>query len=276
MLCESVTSSSVLTLQIFQQPTATSTKQISGYPAPPQSSLGNAAHSIRNLSETDQQKREIYLRKHFLPKLNAILKSSNIPHVRIVPKEWGIIKNKLAEAGVTVKERNELLRQFKFGWNQTPNLNGSVGAASVSTYDSSALPPSAATSSSDTAPKDELIVTLRVPKGFNPADYSLNEIYKLPGFRYKFHVCSTIRERIQMAPIIAEKVAATLGVKGRPEWPRTYGQYKAVRNEEGKLVADGYWDHFLGNEAELGNWLWYGDPEEDEFANMGRNVDGIA
>jgi hypothetical protein len=248
---------------------------MSGYPAPPQSSLGNAAHSIRDLSETEKQKREIYLRKHFLPKLNAILKPSGIAHVRIVPKEWDVIKTKLAEAGVTAKERNELLRQFKFGWTQTPHLSGSIAAESTSTYDSSALSLSAATSSTDTAPKEDLIVTLRVPKGFNPADYSLNSIFKLPGFRYKFHVCSTIQERIQMAPIIAENVAATMCGKGTAEWPRTYGQYKGVRNEEGKLVADGYWDHFLGNEAELGNWLWYGDPEELEFANMGRNVDGL-
>ena len=221
------------------------------------------AYSIRELSETDQQKRQTYLLKHFLPELNLVLKAKGLTHVRVVPREWEVIKRKLVEAGVPAKQRNEFLRLFKFGWTQAPNLGGSTAAEANYTHDSSSVSTSAAITSTDTSPNDQLIVTLRVYPGFNPADYSPSAIIELPGYRYRFHPLTTIYERIYWASSIARDVAATLrGEVFDPdaEWYRRFGQHKRVLNEQGKIIADGYWDEVFGQVARGSDWLWEADP----------------
>ena len=246
----------MLTLQSLQQYPTAPKRQHSGFPAPTQSSsTNNTAHSIRALSETDKQSREIYLRKHFLPTVNAMLKKAGIGHMRSVPSEWDVIKSKLQAARVPLNRRNELLREFKSGWAETSSLESdySVAAEPSNEQASSGFFPASSTVSTDSSPRDELIVKLRAYEGFDPAEYSSNSILLLPGFRYRYWPGSTIQDRIKWASIIEENVAATM--RGEPpngEWTRVYGQGKSVVNELGELVAEGFWDEFNGAAAERG------------------------
>jgi hypothetical protein len=244
-----------LTQKPLQQHPITPKRQLSAASASTKPLL---SHSIRDLSETDRQRREIYLRKHFLPIVNAAMKRAGLPHIRSVPKEWNVIKNKLLEAKVLVKDRNELLRRFQHGWAQIPGLQpGQIVAEASNDQESNLIIPAPPGSTASSTPRDSLIVKLSVYEGFDPAEYSANAITILPGFRYRFWHESHVQERIKWASIIEENVAATM--RGEPpngEWTRVYGQGKDVVNEWGGLVAEGYWDEFNGMAAEKGGWLW--------------------
>jgi hypothetical protein len=190
-----------------------------------------------------------------------MLKKAGIAHIRSPPNEWNVIKSKLQAARVPANRRNELLREFKSGWAQTSSLKSdhSVAAEPSNEQASSGFFPASSTANTDSSPRDELIVKLRSYEGFDPAEYSSNSIFLLPGFRYRFWPGSTVQDRIQWASIIEENIAATM--RGEPqngEWTRVYGQGKSVVNKLGELVAEGFWDEFNGAAAERGAWVWDG------------------
>lgn len=252
----------MLTSQFLQQYPVAPKRQQSGFPAPTQSSsANNTTHSIRALSETEKQNREIYLRKHFLPTVNAMLKDAGLGQMQSVPNEWDVIKSKLQAARVPPNRRNEVLREFKSGWAQTSSMESdqSVAADPSNEQPTRGFFPVPSTVSIDSSPRDELIVKLHAYEGFDPAEYSSNSIFLLPGFRYRYWPGSAIQDRIKWASTIEENVAATM--RGEPlngEWARVYGQGKSVVNELGELVAEGFWDEFNGAAAERGAWLWDG------------------
>ena len=78
------------------------------------------------------QRRETYLLKHFFPKvINPILKRNKQPHLRSLPKEWPVINEKLKDAGLLARSRNELLRQYKFGFQFQNPIHSSSQSNSI-------------------------------------------------------------------------------------------------------------------------------------------------
>jgi hypothetical protein len=73
-----------------------------------------------SMSPAEEEKRTRYLQQIFQPRVNHILKKAGLSQTRGKCKNWDTVKTRLTEAGVSVKYRNIMLKDFCSGhsaWN---------------------------------------------------------------------------------------------------------------------------------------------------------------
>lgn len=158
--------------------------------------------------------------------------------MRIIPY-WNVVKEKLELANVPLKVRNELLRDFKFGFRSQD-----AAGNDVSSLDNSA---------------PQRIITLPTFHGFDPAKTSPTRIISLPGFRYCFTGASTVHQRIVYERVIRESVEAAMAGRAPSEcWAHVYGKYVPVMSAEGKMIADGFFNMANGAPPASSWWLFDG------------------
>ena len=88
--------------------------------------VGDSDDEDETMSPEDEEKRDRYLQKIFLTRLNFILRKAGTSACRGKCEEWETVRLRLKDAGVDVKHRNMMLNDFFEGyamWNGDPGID---------------------------------------------------------------------------------------------------------------------------------------------------------
>lgn len=211
-----------------------------------------------------------YVKQFCTPMANDLLAAQN--HLPLHPlTQWSQIKKTLRNAGVPVLDRNQVVQLYNVG-----SLKGWKASAVVQEQvqeqekqkDLVALP---------------TLVTLAVPRKFDPERLSHYHVHVCNGFRFRFTEDSTIVERMAADA----NGVVDLYIQDRIDHPEKYGRprygsYEGISSPTDptrKDIVHGVWDDMDGNPL-LQDFSWFYYPKhsptsmkDDENTTTAENVD---
>lgn len=246
-------------------------------------------HHLRNtesppatLFSSTAEKRSRYRNLFIVPKLNAMLCEAGLEKFETQNViKWKAVREQLRRLGLDVQQRNEWYHDFVGGYEAWDELPFTSATASSSASDSKrncpkisividkrstmseAKFPGGIVPTSDTN-RPSKIVTLRVPRDFNPADSELDTSLKTyKNFHFRFTPFSLLREREAIHDSVRAFVRERM--KSQATWQAKYVTFCLPYGDR-KTVAHGIFDVRKGvrptnHKAEL---FFTGDLDFDE------------
>ncbi|KAK4940517.1 hypothetical protein LTR10_019391 [Elasticomyces elasticus] len=112
--------------------------------------------------------------------------------------------------------------------------------------------------------KQLCLVTLHIPGGFNPADFSSEKVFSYKGFDYRYTRSSTLTQRRSMDEALHNYVQSWIKPQKGLDLTWRFGKYEALggpHDDERKTVIHGFWDNKDGSKVEGAEWFYEGDGE---------------
>lgn len=107
-------------------------------------------------------------------------------------------------------------------------------------------------------------VALRVPGGFNPAEFSSETVFSYKGFKYRYTRSSTLAQRRSMDEALHDYVRYWTRPRKGFDLTWRFGRYEAIadpHDEERATVIHGFWDEKDGSKVKGVEWFYEGDGE---------------
>lgn len=122
--------------------------------------MNNSGSDEEMMTPEEEEKRTRYRQQIFMPRLNTVLKKAGKSAARGKCKKWDTVKERLTDAGVDVKHRNMMFRDFHLGyekWDGDPEIDSNVELALFAKRFGRSPSDNAANVSNKVGPRDKAV-----------------------------------------------------------------------------------------------------------------------